>query len=202
MNPAQSKPGAGEQELPRWYLAINNQPQGPMTTAQIADHVRAGQAGPKSMAWTAGMPDWQQASQLDELKSLFQPPALTPPPLTPPPLKVEATQGQVMSLAQAAAASQKSQPQARPTLDEWLPKRAKVQPLEAGFTGSVLNTKEQLISLSSPIKGDKTPKVEGTNLSVANVEKMTYFAVDMAMRVQSMLSLKPRHRIDVDMRPA
>lgn len=202
MNPVQAKSGSGEAELPQWYLAINNQPNGPMTLSQVAEHVKSGQANSKSMAWTAGMTNWQAAGELDQLKPIFQPPVLQPPPLMPPPLSAAPLQNEGISLAQAAQAAKQSA--RRSTIDDWLPNKIKAAPGATLFGGKAMSAGEQIKAFADPIQGDMTPKIENTGLTHAQLTRMGRDSANLYLRFSSLIkSSSPRLDVDTTMlRPA
>jgi hypothetical protein len=62
-------------------LAVNGQTYGPYTPSQLRQMAVSGQFAAQSMVWRAGMTEWQAASLVPELASLFTaPPAGMPPP--------------------------------------------------------------------------------------------------------------------------
>jgi membrane protease subunit (stomatin/prohibitin family) len=65
-----------------WHVASNGQTQGPFDAAQPAGAVAAGQLGPATLVWSAGLAGWTPAAQVRELAGLFR---ATPPPPPPPP---------------------------------------------------------------------------------------------------------------------
>ncbi|HKT02945.1 MAG TPA: DUF4339 domain-containing protein, partial [Rugosimonospora sp.] len=64
----------------QWYIAVNNQQQGPYDAGALAAQVAGGALTPATLVWKAGLPQWTPAAQVPELASLF---ATTPPPLPP-----------------------------------------------------------------------------------------------------------------------
>ncbi|HEY1542445.1 MAG TPA: GYF domain-containing protein [Xanthobacteraceae bacterium] len=70
-----------------YYLDGARNQQGPVSAADIARLVRSGTIARETLMWFAGMPDWRPAGQINELASLFGPPAGAPsarPPMPPP----------------------------------------------------------------------------------------------------------------------
>src|SRR5690349_12490291 len=66
-----------------YYLDAARNQQGPVSAADLARLVRSGTIARDTLIWFAGMPDWRPAGQVNELASLFGPPA-SPPPMRPP----------------------------------------------------------------------------------------------------------------------
>lgn len=64
-----------------WYIAAGGQTRGPFTLEQMQSGVTSGELNPKSMVWTAGMPQWSAASAVPAVANLF---ASSPPPPPPP----------------------------------------------------------------------------------------------------------------------
>jgi Interferon-induced transmembrane protein/GYF domain 2 len=50
-----------------WYYAKNNQQQGPVPLASLADLLRSGQLSGTDLVWRPGMPNWTPAGQVPEL---------------------------------------------------------------------------------------------------------------------------------------
>ena len=63
-----------------WHLARDGQTFGPFGEAQLRAQIAAGQFGPDTLVWSAGMSGWQPAGQVPQLAALFGPPAPPPPP--------------------------------------------------------------------------------------------------------------------------
>lgn len=51
----------------KYYIVINRQPQGPFDLHELLLHGLT----PTSLVWTEGMPDWQQAQHIEELRKLL-----------------------------------------------------------------------------------------------------------------------------------
>lgn len=63
-----------------FYVAINNQQQGPFDTSALAGKVREGALARNTLVWRQGMAGWTAAESVPELAGLF---ASMPPPLPP-----------------------------------------------------------------------------------------------------------------------
>lgn len=61
-----------------WYIALNGQQQGPLSTAQIAQGVQSGQYSRETLVWKQGFQDWMPISAVSELQQPF--PAAPPMP--------------------------------------------------------------------------------------------------------------------------
>ena len=60
-----------------WYLFINNEQIGPLTIEEIKDYIDSGDLTFSTLVWKVGMPDWQQAQNIDDLKHLIKLPIRT-----------------------------------------------------------------------------------------------------------------------------
>jgi membrane protease subunit (stomatin/prohibitin family) len=58
--------------VPTWHLAENGEAIGPFTQPQLAEAVTSGRMRPDTLVWRAGMQGWTQASEMPELRPLFQ----------------------------------------------------------------------------------------------------------------------------------
>ena len=61
-----------------WHVAENGEPVGPFSSPQLAQAISAGRIGRETLVWSAGMSEWQAASEVDALAGLFAP---APPPI-------------------------------------------------------------------------------------------------------------------------
>ncbi len=68
-----------------YYLDGSRNQQGPVPVAEIARLIRSGTIRRDTLVWTAGMPDWRQAGQLNGFASFFSASAPPPPPPASPP---------------------------------------------------------------------------------------------------------------------
>lgn len=66
-----------------WYYALDNAEQGPIGEADLAALVAQGRIGPKTLVWTDGMADWQEAASA--LPSHMRSPAWGGAPQASPP---------------------------------------------------------------------------------------------------------------------
>ncbi len=64
-----------------WFAGINGQQVGPLDANGLAQKGAAGELTKDTLVWKQGMPGWQKAGDIQELTSLFAPPAAMPPPL-------------------------------------------------------------------------------------------------------------------------
>lgn len=64
-----------------WHIAVNGQTRGPVSPADIAALIAAGQLGADTLVWTAGMSGWTAAGQVPAFAQHF---GAAPPP--PPPV--------------------------------------------------------------------------------------------------------------------
>ena len=61
-----------------WHVAENGQPVGPFSGPQLAQAASAGRVTRETLVWSAGMPSWLAAWEVEALTCLFAPP---PPPI-------------------------------------------------------------------------------------------------------------------------
>lgn len=78
------------QQLPQWYLGINNEATPPLTFDEVKAYFVSGKANANTPVWTAGMTDWAPAKTIDPMRSLIEPPALKPMPPALPKVPVTA----------------------------------------------------------------------------------------------------------------
>lgn len=81
--PPAAAPPAEPPPLPnqtQWFIGVGGQRQGPFDLGGLAAQVGAGNLGPETLIWRAGMAQWQPAGQVPELASVL---ASVPPPLPP-----------------------------------------------------------------------------------------------------------------------
>ncbi|MCA9553505.1 MAG: zinc-ribbon domain-containing protein, partial [Myxococcales bacterium] len=70
---------AGEAPEPKeWYVAIDEEQVGPLTRAEVAEHVEAGRLEPGSLCWRAGMGDWSALRSVAPLADLVAAPVAAP----------------------------------------------------------------------------------------------------------------------------
>jgi TM2 domain-containing membrane protein YozV len=72
-----------------YFLADGEQQKGPFEVGQLLSQGLR----PNSMVWCAGMPQWDRADRVDELKSLFWPATAGSPAPPPPPINAGASTG-------------------------------------------------------------------------------------------------------------
>lgn len=60
-----------------WHVAVDGQPQGPISTEEIQNGLSSGQYNPDTMVWRSGLADWLPIRQVPELSN---PSAIPPPP--------------------------------------------------------------------------------------------------------------------------
>jgi hypothetical protein len=68
-----------------YHVSINGQNTGPFNLPQLQQMAQLGQLPPNTHVWKAGMANWELASNVAELASLFVPAAPPPPPPPAPP---------------------------------------------------------------------------------------------------------------------
>jgi hypothetical protein len=91
-----------------YYLDGARNQQGPVSAADIARLVRSGTIARETLMWFAGMPDWRPAGQINELASLFGPPAGAPAMRPPMPPGGGAPRGPAPAASQNATGSRSS----------------------------------------------------------------------------------------------
>lgn len=81
----QTPTGATPPPIPTtaYYVANNDQPTGPFDLATLTQMAGAGLFGMDSVVWKEGMGNWEKASEVQELASVFNPNAVAPsmPPI-------------------------------------------------------------------------------------------------------------------------
>lgn len=60
-----------------WYLFLNNEQIGPISIDEIKEYIDSGELLFSTLVWKNGMPDWQQAQSVNELKHLIKLPIRT-----------------------------------------------------------------------------------------------------------------------------
>jgi predicted Zn finger-like uncharacterized protein len=85
-----SAAGAGGGLAVDWWLAIADQPVGPVALEVVQNHWNAGEIHPESLAWNAGLAEWSPIASLPELHAYLSgtlPPAgIDVPPAAPEPV--------------------------------------------------------------------------------------------------------------------
>lgn len=83
MNPVPGQPGMTPPPIPvsQYYLAVNGQPTGPFTVAQLQQLAVNGQFTPDSLVWKNGMTAWVTAREDMELSQVFASQTPPPPPI-------------------------------------------------------------------------------------------------------------------------
>ena len=61
-----------------WHIAEAGESVGPFNAAQLAQAAAAGRVTRETLVWSAGMPGWTMAGEVEALASLF---AADPPPV-------------------------------------------------------------------------------------------------------------------------
>ncbi len=72
--------GAGEGLGVEWWVAIADQPVGPVTIEVVQHHWDAGEIGPESLVWCAGLTEWSPLSSVPELHAYLMGSVPPPPP--------------------------------------------------------------------------------------------------------------------------
>jgi hypothetical protein len=61
-----------KEEKPEWYAAASDEQVGPMTISSLIEGFRQGEFDAESLIWKAGFEDWIMASEVDQLRHLFE----------------------------------------------------------------------------------------------------------------------------------
>lgn len=80
-NPTGASPSVAPPAIPQavqYFLAINGVQEGPFLIDQLKDEVRSGKLVSSTLVWKAGLENWIEAREIDELTSLFN---AGPPPI-------------------------------------------------------------------------------------------------------------------------
>jgi hypothetical protein len=59
-----------------WHLVESGRALGPLRREELAEAARAGRLQRETLVWSAGMPDWLPAGEVDALAELFAPPPI------------------------------------------------------------------------------------------------------------------------------
>ncbi|MDI7268764.1 MAG: GYF domain-containing protein, partial [Myxococcota bacterium] len=68
--PAPQPAGPGPDD-PVWHVAVGEEQQGPYTTEQINEYIRANEIDPESYMWKEGMEDWLPVADVQEFAALW-----------------------------------------------------------------------------------------------------------------------------------
>ena len=66
----------------QWYFAVAGQRVGPLSQADLAARIQAGEVTPETLVWRDGMANWAPAAQTPELAPLLSPPPGGGPPMS------------------------------------------------------------------------------------------------------------------------
>jgi len=74
-NGAEQPAGEKPSDVPEndWFVAVDDQQQGPLTLEKLKDLWDRGEVGPDSLCWRAGYSDWTPLSEVADLKSVLAP---------------------------------------------------------------------------------------------------------------------------------
>ena len=67
-----------------WYVGLNGQQQGPMTTEQVVAQIQGGAVSAQHYVFAAGMPSWTPVTQVQPFAEYFGVAGAPPPPAPPP----------------------------------------------------------------------------------------------------------------------
>jgi len=130
-------PGAGGGLAVEWWVAIADQPVGPIALEVVRHHWDAGEIHPESLVWNAGMAEWAALSSVPELHAFVSgavPPAgMDPPAATEPegPLEEEWRPGAASALAALEDPEPRPVAQPVPPQAEEVPVPAPVHPRDS-----------------------------------------------------------------------
>lgn len=102
-----------------WWVAIDDQPVGPVGLEVVQRHWDMGEIGPESLVWYSGLAEWSPISSVPELHGHLgggmpvAPPAPPPPPPAPPPSSAPVPDDEWRPGAASALAAL-DEPEARP----------------------------------------------------------------------------------------
>ena len=77
--PVAAPPAGGE-----WWVAIGDQPTGPLTVVEVRRRWEAGEIAGESLCWHPDLPDWAPIAGVPSLHAQFAPRREAPPPFVPP----------------------------------------------------------------------------------------------------------------------
>ncbi len=84
--PAQADAPHESKDPRRWYVAVRNQPVGPVSKTKIRSYLRRNEVEPRALVWREGFDDWKPLASCPELADLLvvdgpaPEPAIAPPP--------------------------------------------------------------------------------------------------------------------------
>ncbi|HYV48338.1 MAG TPA: adventurous gliding motility protein GltJ [Myxococcaceae bacterium] len=67
------KPAGDDVPQTDWFVAVDDQQQGPLTLEKLKDLWERGEVGPDSLCWRSGYSDWTALSEVEALKSVLAP---------------------------------------------------------------------------------------------------------------------------------
>jgi predicted Zn finger-like uncharacterized protein len=114
---AESAAGQGGIAGAEWWVAIDEQPVGPVGIDVVQHHWNQGEIGPESLVWYSGLPEWAPISSVPELHGhlgggmpVAPPPSAPPAPFSPPVPDDEWRPGAASALAALDEPEQRSAP--------------------------------------------------------------------------------------------
>src|SRR5688500_5614936 len=63
--------------VPQWFVGVKDEPQGPLSGAEVEARIKTRKLRADSLAWREGMLEWTPLKDITRFKSLFK----SPPPL-------------------------------------------------------------------------------------------------------------------------
>jgi predicted Zn finger-like uncharacterized protein len=116
----ESAGAAGDGLAAEWWVAIDDQPVGPVDLEVVRNHWDAGEIGPDSLVWYAGLAEWSPLSSVPELHSYLSgtlPPAALAAPAAPEPTAPEPPLDREWRPGAASALAALEESDARPVAD-------------------------------------------------------------------------------------
>ena len=167
-----------------YFIIVNDQQQGPFTI----DELKLRGIAPDTLVWAEGMPQWMPASQVDELKTIFQNEAggstATPPPPPPDAARLLPQQPQSAPDSQAETVRQVLEVQAEERRRE-AEKRKKRRRRHCRIAAAAAVVLLFILALTNPGKGEHRQailnRIDTTTEQIDDIDNPTLRSIAKAM---------------------
>lgn len=167
-----------------YFIIVNDQQQGPFTI----DELKLRGIAPDTLVWAEGMPQWMPASQVDELKTIFQNEAggstATPPPPPPDAARLLPQQPQSAPDSQAETVRQVLEVQAEERRRE-AEKRKKRRRRNCRIAAAAAVVLLFILALTNPGKGEHRQailnRIDTTTEQIDDIDNPTLRSIAKAM---------------------
>lgn len=121
-NPFSEQMEVAPTERKEWFVYINGEQIGPLNLTEVEDKAKSNEINRSTLTWKQGMANWEQASLIDEIKSLIptipMPPQISPDAFDAVPKTVSLSEEQSEELVNAAVPGIKPSSQSASTSSE------------------------------------------------------------------------------------